>query len=206
MESMKKVSIQLKPCLGDNMAIIYPDDVFTESRMLDMWNEEWEDTYPKRLPRKDRTTLPTDLSVDNAMYYIALDEDKIVGYCGWVDKGTYYVTAGIYIIPEYQGKNIATKLMEKRRKKTSSKPVIASLNNENLPKGSWREAWARRGWIFNPTPEQIPKGIPLEIVEKEKEGWGAELVAVYSPDAMNKAWIIIKAMSDKEILMCMGDL
>ena len=181
--------------------IKYPSKIYTETEMLDLWNSFWSEVSPKS-PRKDRPNLGP-LSKDNPKYLIALDGDKIVGYSGWVNKPTYNVLAGSTVIPEYRNQRISSNLIDKRMQLINDKPIIVSINNKNLPEGQWMAAFERRGWIKNPTDEEIPEGLPIEAVESERKRIGGEKLLVWNPNSMNKAWNVVKAMSDLEANMFM---
>jgi len=181
--------------------ITYPSKIYTETELLDLWNSFWSEVNPK-VPRKDRPFV-SPLSKDNPKYLIALDGDKIVGYSGWVNKPTYNVLAGSNVISEYRNQRISSNLIDKRMQLINDKPIIVSINNKNLPEGQWMAAFERRGWIKNPTDEEIPEGLPIEAVESERKRIGGEKLLVWNPNSMNKAWNVVKAISDLEANMFM---
>tara|TARA_R110000744_G_scaffold210014_2_gene329076 strand:+ start:3391 stop:3933 length:543 start_codon:yes stop_codon:yes gene_type:complete len=178
------------------MNITYPSNLYREEEVLNMWKETYGET---KLPRSQRPV--SKYSINDTLHLIALDGDKIAGYTGWADNGSYSFTAGIYVHETYKKKNIANRLMASRLKKIGNKPIVASFAENYNENSRWVQAWKRRGWIPNPSDDEIPNGIPQEVIDYEKGR--PKLFAVYSPNAINKAWNILKPYSDTELLVFM---
>ena len=192
--------------------ITYPTKVYSETEMLDLWNNYWSETREgnwesihsqSKTPRKTRGNL-SPYSVKNPKYLIALDGDKIVGYSGWSENGSYVVMAGSTVATPYRGDRISSNLIDKRMQLIKDKPILVSINNKTIPDGGWIAAFERRGWIKNPTDEEIPQGLPIEIVESERKRIGGDKILVWNPNSMNKAWSIIKSLTELEAISFMS--
>ena len=176
------------------MNITIPNQMYSENKMLKIWNSYWSKNNKEYLkkPRRERPTVKTPLSTENPMYFMAFDGEIPVGYCGIEDNGSFFASAGVYVVPEYQGKKISSNLMKKRLDKVDSanKPIIAFINNKNLPEGTWYNAWKRKGWK-KADLENLPENLPANIVKKEIEAYGQDYVLIYSKDNISKAWFNI---------------
>lgn len=191
--------------------ITYPSKIYTEAEMLELWNSQWgesrEENWQKiysqnKNPRKTRPTL-SPYSVDNVKYLIAFDGDIIVGYSGWSEKNSYVVLAGSTIATPYRGERISSNLIDKRMQLIKDKPILVSINNKTIPNSGWISAFQRRGWIKNPTDEEVPQGLPIEIVENERKRIGGDKILVWNPNSMNKAWSILKSLTESEAISFM---
>lgn len=191
--------------------ITYPSKIYTETEMLELWNSQWgesrEENWQKiyaqnKQPRKTRPTL-SPYSVDNVKYLIALDGDMIVGYSGWSEKKSYVVLAGSTVATPYRKKRISSNLIDKRMQLIKDKPILVSINNKTIPNDGWIAAFQRRGWIKNPTDEEIPEGLPMEVVENERKRIGGDKILVWNPNSMNKAWNILKSLTESEAISFM---
>lgn len=191
--------------------ITYPSKIYTEAEMLELWNsqwgesreENWQKIYAKN--KKPRKTYPnfSPYSVDNVKYLIAFDGDIIVGYSGWSEKKSYVVLAGSTIASPYRKKRIASNLIDKRMQLIKDKPILVSINNKTIPNNGWISAFQRRGWIKNPTDEEVPQGLPMEAVESERKRIGGNKILVWNPNSMNKAWSILKSLTESEAISFM---
>lgn len=191
--------------------ITYPSKIYTEAEMLELWNSQWgesrEENWQKiysqnKNPRKTRPTL-SPYSVDNVKYLIAFDGDIIVGYSGWSEKNSYVVLAGSTIATPYRGERISSNLIDKRMQLIKDKPILVSINNKTIPDSGWMSAFERRGWIKNPTDEEVPQGLPMEAVESERKRIGGDKILVWNPNSMNKAWNILKSLTESEAISFM---
>ncbi len=192
--------------------VTYPTKIYSEEEMLNLWNSYWSETRDgnwesihsqSKSPRKTRLTLSPH-SMKNPKYIIALLGDKIVGYSGWVENDNYIVLAGSTVATPYQRQKISSNLIDKRMELIKDKPILVSINNKTIPDNGWMAAFERRGWIKNPTDEEIPEGLPLEVVESERKRIGGEKIAIWNPNAMNKSWNIIKSITNEEALWFMS--
>ena len=186
-----------RACLGDYVAIKYPDRVYSEEEVNRMWNKNWGDTDEPYINRADRGYV--NRYSHDPLYLIALsdeekgDVDVIVGYAGWKDNDSFLVTAGVRVLERYRDRRISVELNRKRLEKIGNKPILAGLNNRNLPAGVWRQHWERSGWIGNPTDEQLAS-IPQDVMDYHKKKYG-DAFLLYLPSAMAKAWNVVKADS-----------
>lgn len=191
--------------------ITYPNKIYTETEMLDLWNSQWGESREENWQKiyvqnkKPRKTYPnfSPYSVDNVKYLIAFDGDIIVGYSGWSEKKSYVVLAGSTIASPYRKKRIASNLIDKRMQLIKDKPILVSINNKTIPNDGWISAFQRRGWIKNPTDEEVPQGLPIEIVENERKRIGGNKILVWNPNSMNKAWSILKSLTESEAISFM---
>ena len=173
------------------MAIFIPNTLYSESDLFKVWNGYWSKTNKTGFPyeyvlRKNNERILTPLSTINPLFWIAFDNEKPVGYCGLEDNGSFFATAGVVVIPEYQGKKISSELMKKRLAKVGSKPILAGINNKNLPAETWKNSWKRRGYR-DIDLNNLPKGIPYNVAKEQVDAKGQENVLVYSKDNILKA-------------------
>jgi len=105
MESMKKASIQLKPCLGENM-LTFTDEQQVQNLHFEAWAKSYEEVFkkkptpssiwPTRAERK--TTWDSRFGSGNTTYYVNIrqgDEgSKPVGSQGVTDYGSFYAGGG----------------------------------------------------------------------------------------------------------------
>ena len=171
------------------MAITYPNRVYREREVMDIWNEHNED-IDEFLMRKDRAHLPAE-SKEEGVYFVAFDGEQPVGYTGWTDKGDHYKTAGVKILPKNRDKRIAARLMVKRMEKLD-KPSVAVFNNIE---SGWANHWKNRGWV---TFDEASGEIDQSILDKYKKFKRTTLI--YLPDDMTKAWNILCPITDEEVL------
>tara|TARA_R110000751_G_scaffold195828_3_gene301210 strand:+ start:393 stop:962 length:570 start_codon:yes stop_codon:yes gene_type:complete len=189
------------------MKIEYPSQVFTEEDVKELWNESWGDNYPYVL--RGERGYANKYSTTNPLFFIALDEDKIVGACGWVDNGTFYVTAGTRVARAYRKggemktEGIATILLKKRLDKIGNKPIVAGADNKNIEGNIWIKHWEKSGWVSNPTDSQV-ENLPKEVVDYHRKEYKNNFL-VYQPNAMNKAWNIIKEIDENMVMFFMED-
>ena len=182
------------------MKIEYPSRVFTEEEVKNMWNENWGDSYPYVL-RGERDF--NKYSTNNPLYFIALDENKIVGACGWVDNNIFYATAGTRVARDYRNKKIGVNLLKKRLDKIGNKPIVAGANNKNIGGNIWINHWEKSGWIANPNDSQVAN-LPKEVVDYHRKKYGNKFL-VYQPTAMTKAWNIVKSIDENMVMFFMED-
>ena len=144
--------------------------------MLKLWNES--NPNDKKLPRKERPTLKTDLTTHNPVFFLAFQDDKPIAYAGYEDNGSFYATAGIYVTPEKRVGGVSYLLNQKRLKVLRQKPSIASVNISVFSKGKWIDHWEEQGWKFNLKDEEIPMEIPMGVYKKEINAYGRKNVGV----------------------------
>jgi|8_EtaG_2_1085327.scaffolds.fasta_scaffold111164_1 hypothetical protein len=186
------------------MAVTFPDRVYRESEVEEMWNKDSKASMKEGkeqasflyLRREKREHLISH-SRQAPLYLIALDGDKIVGYAGWIDKGDYNIGGGIRVREEYRGQKISSKLTDKRQEKIKDKPAIEMINTKTMDKQVFISKWKRRGWVINPDTEEVPSEIPKEMVEDFRKKAGSNW-AVYSPTMMAKAWNILCKFTEED--------
>ena len=184
------------------MAITYPNRVYREEEVKDMWNKQSKidlkegKTSTLYLRRKDREHLISHTR-EPPLYLIALDGDIIVGYAGWIDKGDYNVGGGIRVREGYRGKKVSSILTDKRQEKMNDKPAIEMVNTKTMDRQVFISKWKRRGWIINPEPHEVPSEIPEQVVEDYRKKAGANF-AIFNPSVMSKAWNMLCKFTEED--------
>ncbi|MAR66431.1 MAG: hypothetical protein CL833_04160 [Crocinitomicaceae bacterium] len=160
--------------------------LYPEEQMLRLWNGYWKNNNKEyvKVPRRERPTIKTSLSTVNPLFYVAFEGEIPVAYSGLEDNGSFYASAGTFVVPEYQQLGIAGKLIDKKMDKFGSKPAITFINNLEP---YWKNFFLRRGWEVVDL-NNIPEGIPEKIVQEEINAAGAENVLVYKRGSITKAW------------------
>jgi hypothetical protein len=170
------------------MAVTISNQLYSEEDMLEIWNGYWTNNNKSYLksPRRERASMKTPLSTVRPMYFIAYDGEVPVAYSGIEDNGTFNASAGIYIIPEYQKERLAEPLLDKKLEKTGSKPYITFINNLEP---YWVRFLNRKG-LIKADINNLPNGVPKDIVQTEIDAYGEDNVLVYH-NVVTKAWHLI---------------
>tara|TARA_R100000278_G_scaffold18591_1_gene18333 strand:- start:342 stop:875 length:534 start_codon:yes stop_codon:yes gene_type:complete len=173
------------------MAVTISNQLYSEEDMLRIWNGYWTNNNKAylKVTRRERLSsgyFKTALSTVRPMYFIAYDGEVPVAYSGIEDNGTFNASAGMYIIPEYQKQGLAERLLDKKLEKTGSKPYITFINNLEP---YWVRFLNRKG-LIKADINNIPEGIPKDIVQTEIDGYGEDNVLIYH-NVVTKAWHLI---------------
>lgn len=169
------------------MNITYPDDIFSERELMEMWNTHHKEKN-EFIMRRDRGHLP-DVQRGEGTYFVAFDGKKPIGYIGWKDNNNHYIGSGVRVLPEYRNEGIAAKLIEKRTEKLDKPTVV--IYTELDPR--WINHWRRRGWIPLDEASDI---LSPETINTYKEY--EDRLLVHKSDAMSKAWNIVCKFTEKE--------
>ena len=97
-----------------------------------------------------------------ATYYLAKDEDKIIGYCGvWKVSGEGQIT-NIAVLPEYRKQRVASKMLEKIIEECKDTyQVILEVRESNIPaiclyeKYGFKKAGIRKNFYHSPLENGI---------------------------------------------------
>tara|TARA_R100000544_G_C2217363_1_gene55367 strand:+ start:317 stop:856 length:540 start_codon:yes stop_codon:yes gene_type:complete len=164
------------------------DKLYPEEEMLKIWNDYWKnnDKSQIRIARRDKTHFYTKLSTINPKFFMAFYGEIPIGYCGIENNGSFFASAGVYVVPKYRREGgitsgVSSKLMEKRLNvvKGTGKALTVFFNNANLPKGAWFAAFKRKGYK-KVDLENLPIGVPKKTMEEEVEAYGKDKVLIYS--------------------------
>ena len=135
--------------------------------MLRIWNDYWSENNKKYIKkaRRDRpTTSKTELGTKIPLYYLIFDEGVPIAYSGIENNGTFYASAGMFVIPEYHRQGLSEKLLDKKLQKSGSKPYITFVNNLSP---HWMRFLNRKG-LIKADIDNLPDGMPENIVQKKK--------------------------------------
>ena len=169
------------------MAIVISDTLYSEENMLRIWNDYWSENNKKYIKkaRRDRpTTSKTELGTKNPLYYLIFDEGVPIAYSGIENNGTFYASAGMFVIPEYHRQGLSEKLLDKKLQKSGSKPYITFVNNLSR---YWMRFLNRKG-LIKADIDNLPDGMPENIVQKEIDAHGEDNVLIYNNSEVVKSW------------------
>ena len=152
------------------------DKIYSETEMLDLWNVN--NPEDKKLPRRQRTHLKTKLTTEKPEYFLAMIDDKPVGYAGFEDNGSFYATSGVFVIPKMRGSGVSYILNQKRLNILRQKPSIASVNISTFAKSKWIKHWEGQGWRFGLQDGEVPDEIPMGVYQKEINAYGRKNVGI----------------------------
>ena len=119
------------------------------NELTSLWQESWNEKLPSsRLPA-GQTRLgfyPID------RFNVAFDEGKPVSFRGWSETNGYFMIGMDYTKEEYRRQGLHNKLAPPIKGK-----VILGLSqkDETFSPEAWAETFERRGFVVNPTDEQI---------------------------------------------------
>tara|TARA_R100001530_G_C4309347_1_gene152599 strand:+ start:827 stop:1402 length:576 start_codon:yes stop_codon:yes gene_type:complete len=178
------------------MEIKYPDTIFTEVEIMEMWNKAFEEdpeNYHEFRMRADREHM-RDVSKFPGVYYAAIEDGKIIGYSGWRDEGSYFVMSGSRTAKHRKKKLVTTKLRAKKMEKInkSGKPSIVILSNQEFPE-AWAESWKKLGWVSlsgKTTKDKLRDWLGDDGLYLKYREW-EDITYVYFPSGFNKAWAIL---------------
>lgn len=191
----------------------YPSKTYSEAAVKELWNEQFvkypnnendNPYWPYFNMRPQRKKLKPQSKISSDGYFIATDNnDNIIAYSGWVDRGSHWKSNGARTIPPEQNNRISVNLYNKKMKVMGQqkKPIIVVLSNKNIPE-QWVSSWKGRGWI------EMPK-----VKDKMREMMGSDEVYeyyddlnpnvyVYTWDTMAKAWEILDKSNVPNISVC----
>ena len=169
------------------MAIVISDTLYSEENMLRIWNDYWSENNKKYIKkaRRDRpTTSKTELGIKNPLYYLIFDEGVPIAYSGIENNGTFYASAGMFVTPEYHRQGLSEKLLDKKLQKSGSKPYITFVNNLSP---QWMGFLNRKG-LIKADIDNLPDGMPENIVQKEIDAHGEDNVLIYNNSEVVKSW------------------
>ena len=184
------------------MNIDYPDAVFSEEKVKEMWNKAYakdpENYKPEFVMRKDRG-LRYKMSRFPGIYYCAFKDGVIVAYSGWRDNGDHFKSNGARVAISFRkgGKQkvqgISTTLRDKKMEIFNSerKPSLVILDSATMPTENWEGHWMAAGWQrLTEVKDKLREwtgddGVYLKYREAEKKTF------VYFPTGFNKAWAIL---------------
>ena len=184
--------------------ITFPVRAFSEEEIVEIWNESNPDN-----PRIARRESPNNLNpyTFEGDYLTAWDNNRMIGYSGWQDYGTYWVLAGTRVHPDYRRggskgfSGISRKLQNEKMNKMASKPGIGLINNTTLGGTAWADSFKRKFWMTNPDNlESYYDFIPKKVVDEHAEmaaSKGQDFV-IYLPVPMAKKWNKINASLRRE--------
>ena len=99
---------------------------------------------------KTRDEAQTILNTEIDAQQTAWDNNRMIGYSGWQDYGTYWVLAGTRVHPDYRRggskgfSGISRKLQNEKMDKMASKPGIGLINNTTLEGTAWADSFKRK--------------------------------------------------------------
>ena len=184
------------------MSIDYPDAVFSEEKVKEMWNKAYakdpEDYETKFVMRVKRDTLRYKMSRFPGIYYCAFKDGVIVAYSGWRDNGDHFKSNGARVALSFRKGEIATTLRAKKMKIFNSerKPSLVILDSQVVPTEKWEGHWMSAGWQrLTEVKDKLREwtgddGVYLKYREAEKKTF------VYFPTGFNKAWAILSNHSN----------
>ncbi len=155
--------------------ITFPTRLYSDEEIVEAWNE----SHPKSdNPRVTRRTNPVGLNpfTFDGDYLTAWDGNKLIGYSGFEDHGTWWALAGARVHPDYANggskgfTGIGSKLQKEKMEKMAHKPGVGLLNNQTIKGNGWVRSFIRKHWEVNPTElEKYYEHIPKKIVDFHKE-------------------------------------
>ena len=184
------------------MSIDYPDAVFSEEKVKEMWNKAYakdpEDYAPEFVMRRKRPSLTYKMSRFPGTYYCAFKDGVIVAYSGWRDNGDHFKSNGARVIPSLRKDGISNTLRAKKMEIFNSerKPSLVILDSKAMPKSNWEASWMAAGWQrLTEVKDKLREwtgddGVYLKYREAEKKTF------VYFPTGFNKAWAILSNHSN----------
>ena len=178
------------------MEIKYPDTIFEESEIMEMWNKEFAEdpeNYHQFRMRVDRETLP-EVSRFPGIYYAAFEGDKIVAYSGWREAEKVFVMTGSRVVKNKRRNEISKKLRGKKMEIISSKrkPSIVKIANKEFEK-AWKSSWKKLGWVElseESTKDKLREWTGDDEIYLRYREWEDDTY-VYFPSGFNKAWAIL---------------
>jgi hypothetical protein len=178
------------------MEIKYPDTIFEESEIMEMWNKEFAEdpeNYHQFRMRVDRETLP-EVSRFPGIYYAAFEGDKIVAYSGWREAEKVFVMTGSRVVKNKRRNEISKKLRGKKMEIISSKrkPSIVRLSNKEFEE-AWKASWAKTGWVKlneQSTKDKLRDWTGDDEIYLKYREW-EDNTYVYFPSGFNKAWAML---------------
>ena len=174
--------------------ITFPARLFSEDEIVEVWNESNSDN-----PRPPRRTNPAGLNpfTFDGDYITAWDNNRIIGYSGFEDHGTWWALSGARVHPDYANggskgfTGIGSRLQKAKMSKMGRKAGIGLLNNKSLGGNNWADSFSRKFWDINPEDvEKYYEHIPKKVVDFHKtsaEEKGSQWV-IYIPTSMAQAW------------------
>tara|TARA_R110000823_G_scaffold13572_9_gene44987 strand:+ start:9092 stop:9640 length:549 start_codon:yes stop_codon:yes gene_type:complete len=181
--------------------VTYTNKIYSDTQIVKAWNTSNKDDEYLMVTRGQKNV--SKYSITNIKYKVAMDENKIVGYYSWVDHGNWIHIGGVRVREGYQGQGIASNMISKLTQIINKKPTLVVINTKNMKIQIWVNTWINRGWVQAPNNEDI-EGIPDEVLDytrdRSKNNW-----LVYQPNVMNKAWNIIKNISEEEAIIFMEE-
>tara|TARA_R110000751_G_C13562334_1_gene457626 strand:+ start:131 stop:637 length:507 start_codon:yes stop_codon:yes gene_type:complete len=154
-------------------AITIDSTIYTDERLFKEWNADNPDN--EFIKRPDRTHL-LDIDRKPTLYLVAKADNRLVGYAGWIDEGSYVKIAGIRVHPDFRLKGIFGNLWNARDKKVGMKPSIAFTNITTMPIDIFISKLERYGYDTKGYDVNKVEGIPKEIPEAYLEKYGNFLV------------------------------
>tara|TARA_R110002020_G_scaffold447_16_gene2231 strand:- start:2571 stop:3146 length:576 start_codon:yes stop_codon:yes gene_type:complete len=178
------------------MKIEYPDTIFAEVEIMEMWNKafaEDSENYHEFKMRVDREGLP-EVSKFPGVYYAAFEGDKIVAYSGWREAEKVFVMTGSRVALHQKRNSISTKLRTKKMELISRKrkPSIVRLANKEFEE-AWKASWAKVGWAKlneQSTKDKLRDWTGDDEIYLKYREWEDDTY-VYFPSGFNKAWAML---------------
>ena len=157
----------------------------SRSDLKQFWKEKWGEPLPTgRLPvgsKVDKFYIITDFHVAIQDEKNHQDEGKPIAFRGYGYNGEYKFIGMAYTKPEYYRQGIYTDL----EPSLSGKVILAlSQRNPEFPQNMWVNYWEFKGFLADPTDEQLDK-----VLGKGHEEVTALFIKYYrnKPD---KTWVV----------------
>jgi len=187
--------------------IRYPNTVYSEKEVQKMWNKTSTDDadMPRFILRPDRGHLHPESRV-SGIYYCAFHKDKIVGYCGWKDRGEFIKTTGSRTHTDFKRLGINKRLDAKRTRiiEGAKKPTVVILDTRSFNNDDWINTFRGRGWTSLERAKDKLRDVTGDddIYLRFRDRPTAH---VYFPSAMKKAWRIIRPYENDGLLSKMEE-
>lgn len=99
-----------------NIRLADPSDIKSVREIAHItWNDTYKSLIPKEVQDKFLSIAYSDemlmRRIKESLFSIAEIENKVVGFINVKDKGTIAELSAIYVLPEFQGKGIGTRLL-----------------------------------------------------------------------------------------------
>ncbi len=117
--------------------------------LKNLWSEQSDERFPAY--RADDSPIHSFYPIDN--YIVLLDGEDIVGAVGFSERNGFTLRGGSFSVPKYRKKGLFNTILAEADK--LSPPFIAGFRSNVVNDKEWVKSNKKKGWIMNPTDEEL---------------------------------------------------